>query len=151
MEKLVVTTAIPDPTRKGKFEGQVIIGTPGTVQDQIKRRTLDASKFKVLVLDEADNMLDMQGMGDQCRRVKQLLPRTAQVVLFSATFPPAVIQFANLFAPNADAITLKQDELTVEGIKQFYFDCDNENTKYDVLVRFYGMLTISSSIIFCKV
>lgn len=71
MEGLVVTAAIPDPSRRGqRFEGQIIVGTPGTVMDMIRRRLLDARGIKVLVLDEADNMLDQQGLGDQCKRVK---------------------------------------------------------------------------------
>lgn len=151
MPGLEVNAAIPDPSRRGPITGQIIIGTPGTVQDLIKKRILDAKGMQVLVLDEADNMLDMQGLGDQCRRVKALLPKTVQVVLFSATFPEQVTQFAKIFAPGADEITLQQDELTVDGIKQFFFDCDSDETKYETLVKFYGLLTISSSIIFCKV
>ncbi|KAF2425295.1 DEAD-domain-containing protein [Tothia fuscella] len=150
MPGLETVAAIPDPTRRGKITAQVVVGTPGTVQDWIKKRVMDVSKMKVMVLDEADNMLDQQGLGDQCRRVRTLLPRNMQIVLFSATFPDQVLDFAKSFAPDANMITLKQDELTVEGIKQFYFDCDNEEAKYDSLVKFYGLLTINSSIIFCK-
>ena len=73
------------------------------------------------------------------------------MVLLSATFPEHVLKFANLFAPSANMITLKHEELTVEGIKQFFFDCDGEETKYETLLKFYGMLTVNSSIIFCKV
>ncbi|KAI9813424.1 MAG: RNA helicase required for poly(A+) mRNA export [Pycnora praestabilis] len=149
---LTVSTAIPmDSSQRGKrIEGQVVVGTPGTVTDMIKRRLLDATQIKVLVLDEADNMLDQQGLGDQCIRVKAMLPKTTQVVLFSATFPDAVVRYANKFAPNANQITLKHEELTVEGIKQLYLDCDSESAKYDVLVRLYGLMTIGSSIIFVK-
>jgi len=68
---LEVVAAIPDPSRRGqKYEGQIVVGTPGTVMDMIRKRLLNASKMKVLVLDEADNMLDQQGLGDQCKRVK---------------------------------------------------------------------------------
>jgi ATP-dependent RNA helicase DDX19/DBP5 len=71
MTGLVVTAAIPDPSKRGqKITGQVIVGTPGTVVELIRRRQLDVSQLKVLVLDEADNMLDMQGLGDQCKRVR---------------------------------------------------------------------------------
>jgi ATP-dependent RNA helicase DDX19/DBP5 len=72
-------------------------------------------------------------------------------VLFSATFPENVLGFARLFAPDANMITLKHEELTVEGIKQFFFDCDSPESKYQTLVKFYGMLTVNSSIIFCAV
>lgn len=68
---LEVIAAVPDPSRRGqRLEGQIVVGTPGTVMDLIRKRLLDASKIKVLVLDEADNMLDQQGLGDQCKRVK---------------------------------------------------------------------------------
>jgi len=151
MEGLEATIAVPDPSKRGQqYQGQIIVGTPGTVKDLIPRRQLDARAIKILVLDEADNMLAEQNLGDQCKRVKGFLPKNIQVVLFSATFPKHVLTFAEQFAPKANVITLKHEELTVEGIKQFFFDCDSEETKYDTLVKFYGLLTISSSIIFCK-
>lgn len=71
-------------------------------------------------------------------------------MLFSATFPTVVIDYARMFAPNANTITLKHDELTVDGIKQFFLDCNNVQDKYDTLLKFYGLLTIASSIIFVK-
>jgi ATP-dependent RNA helicase DDX19/DBP5 len=74
-----------------------------------------------------------------------------QVVLFSATFPDHVRNFASKFAPNANKIELKKTELSVEGIKQFYLDCKNEDHKYEVLVSLYTILTIGQSIIFCQV
>lgn len=152
MENLVVDAAVPvEAAQRGrKIEAAVVVGTPGTVQDQIKRRTMDVRKMRILVLDEADNMLDQQGLGDQCTRVKGMLPREIQIVLFSATFPENVVRYAHTFAPQANEMTLRHEDLTVEGIKQIYLDCDNEDAKYETLVKFYGMLTIGSSIIFVK-
>ncbi len=80
-----------------------------------------------------------------------MLPPTTQLILFSATFPPQVVHFATKFAPNANQIRLKAEELSVEGIKQFYMDCKDEEAKYDVLVELYSLLVIGQSIIFCKV
>ena len=80
-----------------------------------------------------------------------MLPKELQVVLFSATFPDNVVRYADKFAPKANQITLRHEELTVEGIKQLYMDCASENDKYDVLVKLYGLMTIGSSIIFVKV
>ena len=80
-----------------------------------------------------------------------MLPKTIQVVLFSATFPDKVKQYADKFAPNSNQITLRHEELTVEGIKQMYMDCDSEAAKYTVLVKLYGLMTVGSSIIFVKV
>lgn len=79
------------------------------------------------------------------------MPKDIQVVLFSATFPPHVHHYAAKFAPGANQLTLQHEELTVEGIKQLYLDCDSDEDKYNVLVKLYGLLTIGSSIIFVKV
>ncbi|KAB8079381.1 ATP-dependent RNA helicase dbp5 [Aspergillus leporis] len=152
LDGLNIGTAVPADTnsRPSRMECSVVIGTPGTVMDWIKKRIMVANKLKVLVLDEADNMLDLQGMGDQCIRVKALLPRDIQIVLFSATFPAHVHQYASKFAPQANEITLQHEELTVEGIKQLYLDCSDEEDKYKTLVQLYGLLTVGSSIIFVK-
>ncbi|GAB7353745.1 hypothetical protein MBLNU459_g4139t1 [Dothideomycetes sp. NU459] len=151
MDGLETYQAVPDPASRGKtINQQVVVGTPGTVMDLIRRRQLNARSIKVLVLDEADNMLDQQGLGDQCKRVKGLLPSTVQTVLFSATFPDQVLGFAAQFAPNANQITLERTQLTVKGIKQMYLDVSKHDDKYAALIKFYGLMTIASSIIFVK-
>lgn len=72
IETLTVQFAIPQAIEKGqKVEAQVVVGTPGTVLDMIRKKILDPREFKVFVLDEADNMLDQQGLGEQCLRVKK--------------------------------------------------------------------------------
>ncbi|KAJ1336209.1 hypothetical protein BSLG_007526 [Batrachochytrium salamandrivorans] len=98
--------------REEKVSAQIVIGTPGTVADLIKRRALDCRHVKIFVLDEADNMLDQQGLGDQSIRVKN-----------------NVRLFAEKFAPNANSISLRQEELSVDSIKQFYMDCKNSPHK----------------------
>lgn len=129
----------------------VVVGTPGTMADLVRRRILDMSEVKVFVLDEADNMLDKDGLGDQTLRVKNLLPKShVQIILFSATFPDHVRKFAEKFAPNANKIELKRNEIAVDNIRQFYMDCRNEEHKYEVLVSLYKLLTIGQSIIFCQ-
>ena len=86
-------------------------------------------------------------------RYVSMLPRShpVQIILFSATFPEHVRSFASKFAPNANKIELQQEELSVEGIRQFYMDCRDEEHKYDILVSLYQLLTIGQSIIFCQV
>ena len=79
------------------------------------------------------------------------MPPSCQIILFSATFPAKVREFAARFAPDAALITLKQEELSVDGIKQFFMDCNDENHKVDILQAIYGLLTIGQSIIFVKV
>ncbi|KAG7009991.1 ATP-dependent RNA helicase DBP5 [Physcia stellaris] len=152
VENVNVGACIPmDKSSRGQvFTAQIIVGTPGTTMDMIRRRLLDPTDIKVLVLDEADNMLEQQGLGDQCIRVKMLLPKTIQIVLFSATFPDHVVTYAEKFAPDANQITLKHEELTVEGIRQLYLDCSSENEKFECLLKLYGVMTVGSSIIFVK-
>jgi ATP-dependent RNA helicase DDX19/DBP5 len=151
MEGLSTYQAVPDPSTRGQqVTGQVVVGTPGTVMDLARRKQLNTRGIKVLVLDEADNMLDQQGLGDQCKRVKQLLPKDVQTVLFSATFPEEVLAFTALFAPQANQITLERTNLTVKGIKQMYLDVSQDSDKYDALIKFYGLMTIASSIIFVR-
>ncbi|KAG9047962.1 RNA helicase required for poly(A+) mRNA export [Tulasnella sp. UAMH 9824] len=149
-----VTTAfaIKESVEKGaKVDAQIVVGTPGTLTDLLRRKAIESREIKIFVVDEADNMLDQQGLGDQTLRVKNMVPRNCQIVLFSATFADNVRIFAGKFAPGANEIKLKQEELSVEGIKQFYMDCASEDKKFDVLVELYSLLTIGQSMIFCKV
>ncbi|KAJ7679045.1 P-loop containing nucleoside triphosphate hydrolase protein [Mycena polygramma] len=136
----------------GPIKAHIVVGTPGTMTDLMRKRIIDVSDIKVFVLDEADNMLDQDGLGDQTLRVKNMLPRDhpVQILLFSATFPDHVRSFASKFAPASNKIELQKEELSVSGIRQFYMDCKNEEHKYDILVRLYALLTIGQSIIFCQ-
>ncbi|KAK3945988.1 P-loop containing nucleoside triphosphate hydrolase protein [Diplogelasinospora grovesii] len=150
-ENLIVEAAIPgNISRETGVKASVVVGTPGTVIDLIRRRQFDVSQLKVLVIDEADNMLDQQGLGEQCVRVKGLLPKDIQILLFSATFPDKVMTYAERYAPKANQMKLRQQDLTVKGISQMYMDCPNEKAKYDVLCKLYGLMTIGSSVIFVR-
>ncbi|KAI0701898.1 DEAD-domain-containing protein [Cerioporus squamosus] len=145
--------AIKESLPKGasNVTAHIVVGTPGTMTDLIRRKVIDVSAVKVFVLDEADNMLDKDGLGEQTLRVKNMLPKNqVQIILFSATFPDHVRNFASKFAPNANKIELKRNELSVDNIRQFYMDCKNEEHKYEVLVSLYQLLTIGQSIIFCQ-
>jgi ATP-dependent RNA helicase DDX19/DBP5 len=80
-----------------------------------------------------------------------MLPKSIQVLLFSATFPEKVMSYAERFAPQAVSLKLQRSELTVKGISQMYMDCPTENDKYEILCKLYGLMTIGSSVIFVKV
>lgn len=140
---------VPDSFEKNQaIKANIVVGTPGTVLDLMRRKLIELSKVKIFVLDEADNMLDKQGLGDQCIRVKKFLPKTAQLVLFSATFDDSVREYAKKVVPSANTLELQRNEVNVGAIKQLYMDCNDENHKYEVLCELYGLLTIGSSIIF---
>ncbi|KAI9323808.1 P-loop containing nucleoside triphosphate hydrolase protein [Dichotomocladium elegans] len=148
--RITSALAVKDSLEKNRaIQAQIIVGTPGTVQEAIRRRLLPIQYLKLFVLDEADNMLDQAGLGDQSYRIKTLIKGNPQIVLFSATFPENVRRFASKFAPNANEISLRREELSVDAIKQFYMDCDSEEHKYEVLCQLYDILTVSQSIIFC--
>ncbi|THV07259.1 DEAD-domain-containing protein [Dendrothele bispora CBS 962.96] len=139
------------PRSATRVTAHIVVGTPGTMTDLMRRKVIDVSGIKVFVLDEADNMLDQDGLGDQTLRVKNLLPRNqVQIILFSATFPDHVRSFASKFAPNANKIELQKEELSVDSIRQFYMDCKDEEHKYEILTTLYTLLTIGQSIIFCQ-
>ncbi|KAJ2612625.1 RNA helicase required for poly(A+) mRNA export [Coemansia sp. RSA 1804] len=143
--------AIKDSFQKGEtITAHVVIGTPGTVSDMIRKRALSLKSMKLFVLDEADNMLDLQGLADQTLRIKNMMPPKCQVVLFSATFPDNVREFTKRFAPKANELRLKASELTVEGIKQFYMECKNVTHKFEVLSELYSLMTVGQSIIFVR-
>ncbi|PVU93080.1 hypothetical protein BB561_003482 [Smittium simulii] len=146
---LVAQSAIKDAVIESEvLNAHLVVGTPGSLTNMIRKKVLSLSKVKIFVLDEADNMIGQQGLGDQSIRIRNLMPKGCQIVLFSATFPLQVRNFANRFAPNANEISLKAEELTVDGIKQFYMDCKNDDHKLEVLIALYSLLTIGQSIIF---
>ncbi|KAJ1663969.1 RNA helicase required for poly(A+) mRNA export [Coemansia sp. RSA 1813] len=143
--------AIKESLQRGeKVNAHVVIGTPGTVSEMIRKRALVLKSMKLFVLDEADNMLDMQGLADQTLKIKNFMPKECQIVLFSATFPENVREFTKRFAPEANELRLKASELTVEGIKQFYMECRDQKHKFDVLSELYSLMTVGQSIIFVR-
>lgn len=147
--KVTTQLVVPDSFEKNQqINANIIVGTPGTVLDLIRRKYLTTKDIKIFVLDEADNMLDTQGLADQCLRVKRFLPKATQMVLFSATFDEKVRNYAKKVVPEANMLELQRNEVNVAAIKQLYMDCDNEAHKFEVLCELYGLLTIGSSIIF---
>ncbi|KAI5808412.1 ATP-dependent RNA helicase DBP5 [Pyronema omphalodes] len=148
---LETALAVPGPEfLRQKCNAHIIIGTPGTVVMAIQRKIIDPSNIKILVLDEADALLDQGDLSTQSLRLKRLVGPSAQVLMFSATFSDRVLEFSHDFCPNAAKLTLRKNELTLGNIKQIYMDCRDENQKYEVLVSLYHTMTIASSIIFVK-
>ena len=106
-----------------KFGVHVVVGTPGRVYDMLRRRALRADSIKMFVLDEADEMLS-RGFKDQIYDIFQLLPPKLQVGVFSATLPPEALEITRKFMNKPVRILVKRDELTLEGIKQFYVNVE---------------------------
>ena len=142
-------TAVRDDIRTLQAGVQVVVGTPGRVYDMINRRALRLDAMKIFALDEADEMLS-RGFKDQIYDVFKFLPENVQVCLFSATMPLEVLEVTTKFMREPIRILVKKDELTLEGIKQFYIAVDKEEWKLDTLCDLYETLTITQAIIYCN-
>jgi translation initiation factor 4A len=128
---------------------QIVVGTPGRVYDMVNRQIMVLDHVKLFVLDEADEMLS-RGFKDQIYDIFQHLPPKVQVCLFSATMPPEILEISNKFMRDPVRILVKKDELTLEGIKQFYVAVDKEEWKFETLCDLYETLTITQAIIYCN-
>lgn len=128
---------------------QIVSGTPGRVYDMIKRQNLKTAKLKAIVIDEADEMLD-KGFKGQIYDIYRYLPTSTQVVLVSATLPREVLDMTGKFMNDPVKVLVKRDELTLEGIKQFFVGVEKEEWKFDTLCDLYDTLTITQAVIFCN-
>ncbi|KAI0375799.1 DEAD-domain-containing protein [Pilatotrama ljubarskyi] len=142
-------TSIGEDIRKLEYGQHVVSGTPGRVFDMIRRRSLRTRNIKMLVLDEADELLN-KGFKDQIYDVYRYLPPATQVVLLSATLPYDVLEMTTKFMTDPIRILVRRDELTLEGIKQFFVAVEKEDWKFDTLCDLYDTLTITQAVIFCN-
>ena len=127
---------------------QFIVGTPGRIQDMIKRYVLRMTKLKCLIIDEADEMLS-KGFKEQLYEIFQFVPKQCQVCVFSATMPESALEITNkIMTDNVVRILVNPEQVTLEGIEQFYLGVDNENWKIETLVDLYERLKINMTIIF---
>jgi len=142
-------TLVRDDIRIFRDGVQIVVGTPGRVYDMINRQALNLNAVRIFVLDEADEMLS-RGFKDQIYDVFQHLPAKVQVCLFSATMPDEILEISQKFMRNPVRILVKKDELTLEGIKQFYVAVEREEWKLETLCDLYETLTITQAIIYCN-
>jgi len=128
-------------------EYQIMVGTPGRISDMITKKLVDMRHLKVLIMDEADEMLS-QGFREQMVKILNGIPEESQVGLFSATIPPEMIKITKKFMNKPLQILVKKSEVTLEGIKQYYVVIDNEDDKFDCLCELYSTIRITQSIIY---
>jgi len=130
---------------------QVAVGTPGRVIDMlVNRQCLDAKHLKMLVLDEADEMLGERGFQDQVYEVFGVVPKDIQVCLFSATLPKEVLHVCHTFMRHPTKILVKAQELTLDGLKQYYIAVEDDGMKIDTLLDLYQTFNINQAIIFAN-
>ncbi|CAH6722424.1 ATP-dependent RNA helicase eIF4A [[Candida] jaroonii] len=142
-------TSTRDDYQAFKSGVQIVVGTPGRVFDMIERQIFRTDKIKMFILDEADEMLS-SGFKEQIYNIFRLLPSTTQVVLLSATMPQDVLEVTTKFMQNPVRILVKKDELTLEGIKQFFINVEKEEYKFDCLCDLYDSISVTQAVIFCN-
>uniref|UniRef100_A0A6C0ASM0 RNA helicase n=1 Tax=viral metagenome TaxID=1070528 RepID=A0A6C0ASM0_9ZZZZ len=127
----------------------VICGCPGRVYDMMRRDKINSRKIKLVILDEADEMLS-SGFKDQVYNIFQNFSSTIQVALFSATMPDGINTIISKIMRNPVKISVKREALTLEGIKQYYVAIDDDHQKYATLKDLFSYLSISQCIIYCN-
>jgi len=124
------------------------VGTPGRIFDLICRGELSVEHIKYVILDEADQMLE-DLFADQIKAIlNNKFPPTTALALFSATMPQNVLEVAETYLNNPIRILLPQDEVTLEGIKQYYVQLDREEWKLPVLLDLYQQITVNQALIY---
>ena len=134
--------------RSLKSGTQLIIGTPGRVMDHMRRKTVKMENVHTVVLDEADEMLNM-GFREDIETILEGVPEERQTVLFSATMPKPILDITKRFQKNAELIKVTKKELTVPNIEQFYYEVKPKN-KEEVLSRLLDIYNPKLSVIFCN-
>jgi len=142
-------TLVKEDMKTLRNGAQIVVGTPGRVNDMISRNALRLEKLRIFILDEADEMLS-RGFKDQIYDVFQYLPSEVQVCLFSATMPNEILNITKRFMRKPVKILVKKEQLTLDGIKQFYVAVEKEEWKLDTLCDLYETLTITQAIIYCN-
>ena len=142
-------TSLQEDSEALRGGAQIVVGTPGRVYDMIDRRIFKTDNIKMLILDEADEMLST-GFKEQIYNIFTMLPPTSQVVLLSATMPGDVLEVTTKFMKDPVRILVKKDELTLEGIGQYYVNVEEEQYKYDCLTDLYDSISVTQAVIFCN-
>lgn len=127
----------------------IICGCPGRVFDMIRRDKLSTKKIQLVILDEADEMLS-NGFRDQVYNIFQYFNADVQVALFSATLPDSIQPIIDKIMRNPIKISVKREQLTLAGIKQYYVAVDDDRQKYATLKDLYHLLCFSHCIIYCN-
>ena len=127
----------------------VITGCPGRIYDMIRRGHIHSKTIKLVILDEADEMLS-SGFKEQIYNIFQYFTNDIQVALFSATLPDYIYNITNKFMRNPVKISVKTEQLTLEGISQYYVAIEDDRQKYATLKDLYSVISMSQCIIYCN-
>lgn len=144
--------ALKDDLKRMQSSGcHLVSGTPGRVLDLMKRQVVQTRNVQMLVLDEADELLsETLGFKQQIYDIFAKLPPACQVVVVSATMNKDILEVTKKFMNDPVKILVKRDQISLEGITQYYVDVDKEDWKFDTLCDLYDSLTITQCVIFCN-
>lgn len=142
-------TAVSEDIKVLQQGVHVVVGTPGRVFDMISRNHLTANTLRIFVLDEADEMLS-RGFKDQILDIFRTLPGNIQVGLFSATMPEEILKISEEFMREPFKILVDKEELTLEGINQYYVAIEHEQYKFETLVDLYENIDIQQAMIYAN-
>ena len=145
--KVVGGTSVSDGIRDLRKKPHIIVGTPGRILDMIEKKHIFTEHIKTFIIDEADEMLS-HGFQDLIYSLFKYIPKNTQVGLFSATFPEDLVDLSDKFMNNPTKILVNKEELTLEGISQYYINVKHNNWKYDVLTDIYNTINIAQCIIY---
>lgn len=127
---------------------QIIVGTPGRIRDHIERKTLKLDHVTHVVLDEADEMLNM-GFEEEVREILKSVPQQKRMLLFSATMPPAILKIAKTFMGEYDLIEVEKAQVTTDLVDQIYFEV-REHDRFEALCRIIDTEPEFYGIVFCR-
>lgn len=127
---------------------QIIVGTPGRILDLMRRKALSLKYLNTLVLDEADEMLNM-GFIDDIKEIISATPSSRQTLLFSATMPPEIKALGEQFLTNPAHVKIKAKEMTADLIEQFFVKC-RDDEKFDIMTRLLDVQLPTQAIVFCR-
>ena len=148
-ELLIGGTSSEDNIRNLKNNPKIIIGCPGRINDMLLRKHLLTDNIKTIIIDEADEMFS-SGFKEQIYNIFQKLPNTVQVALFSATLPNEIHKLTNRFMRKPEEILVKNEQLTLEGIQQYFVNLNDDNDKFETLKDIFSNISVSQCIIYCN-
>lgn len=143
------TVSVNDNIKNINNNPHIIVGCPGRLNDMLRRNKVKVDKLKMLILDEADEMLSI-GFKEQVYQIFQFLPENITVSLFSATLPKELETLTNKFMRDPIKILVTNDMLTLEGISQYYIALETDNNKFNTIKDLFGWISSSQAIIYCN-
>lgn len=147
---LIGGTSTADDSQRLRFETpHIVVGCPGRINDMLKRGALSAEYLKLVVLDEADEMLS-HGFSEQIYHIVRQIPKTTQIALFSATFPPELEPLTQKFMREPLKMLVERETISLAGILQYRVNVASDSQKYLVMKDIFSIIAMSQCIIYCN-